>query len=68
LLQTPTIGPDERLVPQGGRYGFEDPTLEALTPAQKHLARMGDQNMRAIQDKLRQIALAIGIPPERLPQ
>jgi hypothetical protein len=29
---------------------------------------MGDQHMRAIQDKLRQIALAIGIPPERLPQ
>ena len=68
LLQTPTLGSDVRLVPQGGRYGYEDPTLEALTPAQKHLARMGDKNARAIQDKLRQIALAIGIPAERLPQ
>jgi hypothetical protein len=68
LLQTPTVGPVEPLVPQGGRYGYEDPALEALTPAQKHLARMGEQNTRAIQDKLRQIALAIGIPLERLPQ
>lgn len=68
LLQTPVISPDEPLVPQGGRYGYEDPALEALTPAQKHLARMGEQNVRAIQDKLRQIALAIGIPSERLPQ
>jgi len=68
LLQTPAIGPDVPLVPDGGRYGYEDPTLEALTPAQKHLARMGEQNTRAIQDKLRQIALAIGIPQERLPQ
>ena len=68
LLQTPTIDPDEPLVPQGGRYEYEDPTLEALTPAQKHLARMGEENMRAIQGKLRQIALAIGIPAERLPQ
>jgi len=68
LLQTPTIGSDARLVPLGGRYGFEDPTLEALTPAQKHLARMGDHQAGMIKDKLRQIALAIGIPRERLPQ
>jgi len=68
LLQTPAIGSDARLVPQGGRYGFEDPALEALTPAQKHLARMGDREAGVIKGKLRQIALAIGIPSERLPQ
>jgi hypothetical protein len=68
LLQTPAIGADQRLVPQGASYGFEDPALEGLTPAQKHLARMGTRHARAIQDKLRQIALAIGIPQERLPQ
>ena len=68
LLQTPVIGADVRLVPQGVSYGFEDPALEGLTPAQKHLARMGTRHARAIQDKLRQIALAIGIPQERLPQ
>jgi len=29
---------------------------------------MGPGNVRVIQDRLRQIALAIGIPSERLPQ
>jgi len=67
LLRTPAAGPDTRLVPKGGSYAFEDETLETLTPAQKQLARMGPRNVRLIQDKLRQVALAIGIPAERLP-
>ena len=67
LLRTPAIGPDTELVPKGGSYAFEDETLEKLTPAQKQLARMGPRNARIIQDKLRQIALAIGIPADRLP-
>ncbi len=67
LLRTPTIGPDTRVVPKGGTYAFEDPALEELTPAQKQLARMGPRNARMIQDKLRQIAVAIGIPEDRLP-
>ena len=68
LLRTPAVGPDTRLVPSGASYAFEDETLENLTPAQKQLARMGPRNARIIQDKLRQVALAIGIPAERLPQ
>lgn len=68
LLRTPAPGGNVRLVPRGAAYGFEDEALESLTPAQKHLARMGARNVRVIQDKLRQIALAIGIPGERLPQ
>jgi DUF3014 family protein len=67
LLRTPAIGPDTQLVPKGGSYAFEDEALEKLTPAQKQLARMGPRNARIIQDKLRQIALAIGIPADRLP-
>lgn len=67
LLQTPVIGADTRLAPQGGSLQFEDPALENLTPAQKHLARMGPANAKAIQAKLREIAVAIGIPSERLP-
>jgi hypothetical protein len=67
LLRTPAIGPDTQLGPKGGSYAFEDETLEKLTPAQKQLARMGPRNARIIQDKLRQIALAIGIPADRLP-
>jgi hypothetical protein len=68
MLRTPALGENVRLVPKGAAYGFEDEALESLTPAQKHLARMGTRNVRVIQDKLRQIALAIGIPGDRLPQ
>jgi hypothetical protein len=67
LLRTPVVGPETRLVPKGASYAFEDETLEKLTPAQKQLARMGPRNARIIQDKLRQVALAIGIPSDRLP-
>jgi len=41
--------------------------LEGLTAAQKQLLRTGPRNVRIIQSSLRQIALALGIPPERLP-
>jgi hypothetical protein len=68
LLRTPPVGEDTRIVPHGASYAFEDEALEKLTPAQKQLARMGPRNARVIQDKLRQIALAIGIPSDRLPQ
>ena len=68
ILETPAVGPDARLVPQGARFGFEDPALESLTPAQKQLARMGTRHAIGVQNKLREIALAIGIPSARLPQ
>jgi hypothetical protein len=56
-------------VPTGAtRYAFENPRIERLTAAQKQLARMGPRNVRTIQGKLREIALALGIPAERLPQ
>lgn len=67
MLRTPALDGNERLVPDGAVYAFDDEALERLTPAQKHLARMGARNVRVIQDKLRQLALAIGIPAERLP-
>ena len=67
LLRTPAVGPDTRVVPKGASYAFENGELENLTPAQKQLARMGPRNARLIQDKLRQVALAIGIPADRLP-
>ena len=67
LLQTPVIDANTPLAPQGGSLQFEDPALENLTPAQKHLARMGPENTKVIQAKLREIAVAIGIPSDRLP-
>lgn len=68
LLSTPVPPETVALVPKGAVYGFEDEALERLAPAQKQLLRMGPRHVRVIQDKLREIALAIGIPPERLPQ
>jgi hypothetical protein len=69
MLQTPALNGEVRLIPTGAvLYAFENPRIEGLTAAQKQLARMGPRNVRVIQGKLRQIALALGIPAERLPQ
>jgi hypothetical protein len=68
LLKTPTVEDPVRAEPQGGvGYGFAAPDFEALPAAQKQLLRMGPRNVRSIQSSLRAIALALGIPPERLP-
>ena len=45
-----------------------DVELEDLTAAQKHLLRMGPKNTVKIQGKLRDIALAMGVPGDQLPQ
>lgn len=69
LLGTPATDGSERLtpMPKGIGYGYADPRLESLTPAQKQLLRMGPRNVRVIKAKLRAIALALGIPPGHLP-
>ena len=41
--------------------------LESLTNAQKQLLRMGPRNVKLIQAKLREVAVALGIPASRLP-
>jgi hypothetical protein len=56
LIETPV--PDEpiTLVPgKGATYAYRDPQLEQLTPIQKQLLRMGPDNMRRIQARLRAI-------------
>ena len=67
LLATPAIDGSERLRPKGIGYGYTDERLESLTPAQKQLLRMGPRNVRVIKTKLREIAIALGIPPSHLP-
>jgi hypothetical protein len=68
LLKTPAIEDPIRLQPMGGTaYAFADPQLEGLTAAQKHLLRAGPRNARAIKSSLRAIAVALGIPADRLP-
>ena len=67
LLKTPIPEEPFRLVPKGIGYAFADVKLEGLAPAQKLLLRMGPENARIIQTKLRAIAMALGIPARRLP-
>jgi hypothetical protein len=68
LLEVPVVENDVRLRPSGATaYEFEDDRLEALSPAQKQLLRMGPRNVRQVQEKLRAVARALQIPDERLP-
>ena len=68
LLKTPVPEGRVPIQPNGAvGYRFADPALEKLTPTQKLLIRFGPDNQRAVQTSLRNIALALGIPPDRLP-
>jgi len=66
LLSTPVVQGDLRLRKKVVTYALADEALEKLSPAQKHLLRMGPQNAVKIQAKLRQIALAMGVPETKL--
>ena len=69
LLQ---VSPDQargRVRPvKGLTYAWTSADTENLSSAQKQLLRMGPENARRVQTTLRQLALALGIPAERLPQ
>jgi Protein of unknown function (DUF3014) len=67
LLRTPLIDADVALVPSGALYVYDDAQLQGLSAPQKQLLRMGPRNATIVQGKLREIALAIGIPARRLP-
>ncbi len=68
LLRTPIV--ENEIVVERGvfNYYMVDPFLEELSEAQKHLLRMGPDNVAAIQIKLREIALLLDVPEYRLPQ
>lgn len=61
LLATPVPEGEVVLVRGVSSYEFADPALEALAPAQKHLLRMGPDNARRIQHKLREIEATLGL-------
>ena len=62
LLATPVVEGEIELTPKVVTYAFADPRLEALSPAQRHLLRMGPRNVRLIQGELRALAAALGVP------
>jgi len=68
LLKAPVVEGEILLEAMVVSYTMADPELENLSEAQKHLIRMGPENVRKIQAKLREIGLALGIPENKLPQ
>jgi hypothetical protein len=67
LLEAPVVEGDVRLEKKIKSYAYSDPKLESLTDAQKSFLRMGPANVGAIQIKLKEMALAMGVPVEQLP-
>jgi hypothetical protein len=67
LLSTPAPNGQVALVHKGIGYAYQDGRLEDLTGAQKQLLRMGQRNEQIVKARLREIALALGIPAGRLP-
>ena len=65
-LVTPIIEGKPRVVPRGPFYEYSDQELQALTAAQKQLLSMGPNNLRVVQDTIRNIATAISF--ENLPR
>ena len=49
-------------------YAIVDPELESLSQSQKHLLRMGPENILRIQSKLRELAQTLGIANSKLPR
>ena len=67
LLNVPTIEDPPTLVEHAPFFHYTDERLESLSPSQKQFLGMGPDNIRIVQAKLRQIALALGVPVSRLP-
>lgn len=61
LLDTPVPQGPVNLRATSVAYQFADPTLESLSTPQKHLLRMGPNNMRIVQAKLREFVKATGL-------
>jgi len=61
LVDTPRVAADVRVQQAPVLYQYADPKIEQLTAAQKQLIRMGPRNQQIIQDKLRDVAKALGI-------
>jgi hypothetical protein len=68
LLGTPVVEGRVLLEKKVASYAYVDETLEGLSQAQKQFLRMGPDNVQIVQTKLRELAVACGIPEYRLPK
>jgi len=62
LLATPIPPETVELRSAVKSYRYADAKLEALTPPQKQLVRLGPENMKKVQEKLREIRRALALP------
>lgn len=62
ILQVPVIQGEIRVREKVMSYAYWEPKLERLSVPQKHLLRMGPQNIRKIQAKLRQLLPLLDLP------
>lgn len=63
LLAVPVPDGPVEVEPDGATaWAYRDPDLEGLDPAQKHLLRMGPENVRRVQEKLRELSGAMDLP------
>ena len=60
LLEVPVVEENIKLKKEVVTYALVDSDLETLSTAQKHLLRMGPDNVRAIQGSLRVMAQSLG--------
>lgn len=59
LIQAPVAPADAKLIAKGGVWTYEDPALEGLSAAEKHLLRFGPKNQQLVQAKLKAISEAV---------
>lgn len=67
IVTTPRVQGRAELAFHVNRYVYVDPALEDLSPAQKQLLRLGPENLRRVQARVRELASALGIPASSLP-
>ncbi|MBM3296665.1 MAG: DUF3014 domain-containing protein [Candidatus Aminicenantes bacterium] len=67
LLAVPVVEGPVRVTPKVRAYMFADPDLEKLSEAQKHFLRFGPESVAAVQIKLREMALTLGVPAGDIP-
>jgi hypothetical protein len=66
LLQAPIVEAPIEVESTVASYVCIDPRLESLSAPQKHLLRMGPENVQLIQAKLRELAPALGFEEKAL--
>lgn len=57
VLEVPVLSAEVELVQPHVMYEYADPEIEALSPLQKQVLRMGPDNVRALQEYLRAVAV-----------